>query len=126
MELLDSDNVYRAIKQHDIVRQYNLTIPEIKSIFDAYADIIINVTQHDIKVELPHIGEFYPQYTKGWEGGMVAIPKTDGKRICKGMEYEKKYYPPKPDYKALKFSIKNYVKERFKNATRASNSPVEG
>lgn len=119
MELLDADNVYRAIKQHSLVKQYNLTIPEIKSIFDAYSDIVLNTAQHNIRIELPKIGEFYPQDMKGWQGGEVLIPKTEGRQISKGMEYEKKYYPPKPDYKLLQFGFKNYVKERFKRLTEA-------
>lgn len=113
-ELLDEQNLYRAIKAHREVKEYDLTISEIKAVFRAFADIVYNAVKMEIRVNLPYIGEFYQQKMKGWKGGNIKIAD---KPFTKGSEYHDKYFPPTPDYGLIQFELRKSIKDRFKKET---------
>jgi nucleoid DNA-binding protein len=113
-KFLDEDNLYRAIKSNRLVKEYNLTLDEVKAVIRAYADIIYTCLKYDITVSLPTIGYFSKKIKKGFKGGNV---RTIDEPFKKGSTTSEKYYPPKPDYGIITLNIKNIVAERFRKDT---------
>ena len=117
-QLLDEQNLFRAIKVHSKVKPYKLTQKEIEAVFRAYADIMYTCTKENIRVNLPYIGEFYKQRMRGFRGGYVNIADEPFK---KGTTHHMEYRPPKPDHFLLQFDLRNAIKVKFKKETSDNN-----
>lgn len=115
LELLDERTLYRVIKNHDEVKQYDLTMEQVRAVFRAFANITYNSLLMNYRVTLPHLGEFYPQKMKGYQGGMV---KKFDEPFKKGSATHEEYVPPKPDYKIMQFDFIGRVSSQFKDETR--------
>ena len=115
-ELLGECDLYRLIKQHSEVTQYGtgLTMEQIRSVFRAYADIMNTAVRNNLRINLPYVGEFFPNKVEGFKGGMVNIADNP---FQKGTTTHKEYRPPKPDYKIIRFEIRRDLQNKFKEET---------
>lgn len=113
-ELLADQEIYRLIKQHPEVKACKtLTIDQIRAVFRAYADIVYTATKRDIRVVLPKLGQFIATQTSGWQGGYLTYLKNFSDPSSK----ERKYFPPKPDYKLLRFDFNKMIRHKFRSET---------
>jgi hypothetical protein len=118
-KFLDEDNLYRAIKSNRLVKEYNLTLDEVKAVIRAYADIIYTCLKFDISVAFPKLGKFDKVIKKGYKGGWMMIADN---AFQKGSTATKTYFPPKPDYGKIVFDVKEKVAEQFKEDTIVKGS----
>lgn len=114
-QILDENDLYRAIKKHSEVSKYGLTIEEIRSVFLAYADIMYRCLINNIRINMPHIGEFYKQKMKGFRGGFIKIPDNP---FQKGTTFHEEYREPKPDYCVMQFEFRKSLRDKFKDETK--------
>ncbi len=119
---LDENSLYRAVKAHKALAEYNFTVAEIKAIFYAYSDILYTCLKNDIKVCFPYIGLFEKIIKKGFEGGVKWIPNE---RWKKGSGAHQEYFPPKPDYGIINLKIRPIVEKKFKEDTTVMGSELE-
>ena len=113
--LLSEQALFRAIKKHAMVAQYDLTYEEVRAVFLAFADITYQCLLNKIRVNLPKLGEFYSQPMKGYKGGKCRIPSEPFK---KGSGVKEIIVAPKPDYEIMQFEFKKNIKYKFKKETQ--------
>lgn len=113
-ELLADQEIYRLIKQSPEVQACKtMTIEQIRAVFRAYKDIVYTAAKRDIRVSLPCLGQFFSSEEKGWQGGYVTY-RMNFNDV--GTE-ERKYFPPKPDHKLLRFDFHKAIRNKFKEET---------
>jgi nucleoid DNA-binding protein len=104
----------RLIKQHEDVKELDLTIDEIKCIVEAYSEIAYKCLLRGIKVSMPKLGWFKPKKKKGMSARKMSRPLhpfTDNK------EYVMVEYPKQPDYYVIDFSVRPKVAKAFRKST---------
>lgn len=114
-ELLADQEIYRLIKQHPEVKACkSMTLDQIRAVFRAYKDIVYTAAKRDIRISLPCLGQFFSSEEKGWQGGYVTY------RMDFNDENSEKrdYFPPKPDYKLLRFEFHKAIRNKFREETR--------
>lgn len=114
-ELVNEETLYKTIQAHPLLKDTDIKLSEIRLVFKAFADIMLNSVKMNLRVNLPFIGEFYRQKMNGFKGGNVTIMDEPFKKDSKT---HIEYRPPKPDYYLLQFEIRKSVKDKFKNDTQ--------
>ncbi len=99
---IDDKALYRLIESHPDVDYYDLGIEEIQAVIKAFAKVVLDSTEVDVKIPFPDLGEFYVKQST-YVGG--TINNLTGQPLIT---------PPK-DYKVLRFKPKNSVKELIKS-----------
>lgn len=98
---LDDKSLYRLIESHPEVDYYDLGIEEIQAVIKAFAKVVLDSTEVDVKIPFPDLGEFYVckcTYVGGTINNLTGEPLVT---------------PPK-DYKVLKFKVKKTIKDSIK------------
>ena len=113
-ELLADQEIYRLIKQHPEVKACKqITIEQIRAVFRAYSDIVYTASKRGIRVSLPRIGQFLSTETKGWQGGFITFLRNFNDTNSK----ERAYFPPKPNYRLLRFDFHKAIRNKFRKET---------
>lgn len=98
---IDEKSLYRLIESHPEVDFYDLGVDEIQAVIKAFARVVMDSTEVDVKIPFPDLGEFYVSqctYTGGTINNLTGQPLET---------------PPK-DYKVLKFRVKKTLKDTIK------------
>lgn len=111
---LNELDVCRAIRQHELVKEYDLSINEVKAVLEAYSAIIYRCMLNDTKVSFPKLGWFKRKHKKGMSARKMSKPLHP---FSEDKSYELVEYPKRPDYSVIEFVVRNKVKEEFKQAT---------
>jgi nucleoid DNA-binding protein len=113
-KFLDEKNLCKAIKSNQALKGRDLTLDDIRSVLEAYSDIIYTCLKYDINVTLPQLGFFSKTIKKGFKGGWI---KTCDVSFQKGSSTSAKYFEPKPDYGKITLNIRKGIAEKFRQET---------
>jgi len=119
MDNLCTDDVCRIVRKKAKERGYDISIDEIKLVFEIYVDIIYTCLLNGIRVTLFGLGEFYRDIKKGRKAGYYNVPNSrdDHTAFDKNMTWHKEWMEKAPDWGKIKFVEYPRVKNRFKNDT---------
>jgi nucleoid DNA-binding protein len=111
---LNEADVCRAIRKHELLSNYNLSVEEIKAVLEAYSAIIYRCMLNDIKICMPKLGWFKRKHKKGMSARKMSVPLHP---FTEDKSYKMVEYPKQPDYSVIEFIVRKKVKDAFKEQT---------
>lgn len=97
---IDEKQLCRLIESHPEVDYYGLGVDEIQAVIRAYAKVVKDAVEVNVKIPFPELGEFYTTIST-YKGGISNL--TNPPTVL----------PPK-HYKVLKFRVKKGIREKLK------------
>ena len=121
-ELLGEQEVIRLIKTHPEVKACkNLTREQIRAVFRAYRDLVYMSAKMGNRICLPCLGQFYSIEKTGWKGGYMTY-RTD---MTDPSTETRDYFPPKPNYRIIKFDLNGKLKSNLRKETEVEQYTEE-
>ena len=116
---LNETDVCRAIRQHELMKDYDLSVSEIKAVLEAYSAVIYRCMLNDIKICMPKLGWFKRKHKKGMSARKMSVPLHP---FSEDKSYKLVEYPKQPDYSVIEFIVRKNIKEDFKQKTLGENN----
>lgn len=118
--VLHKDQLIKAIRKHEEVSAVGgLTNEQIRAVLRAFADVVWLACLNNLTVTFENLGFFESYKRKGFQGGYRYVENSSGIKTMDG------YYPPKPDYRALRFRVNKTASKYFRQLTEDEDNSNE-